>query len=111
MLLQMLKGFKQEGKRIVAYGAAGGMATTLLAYLEVDDRLIDYAVDLNKHKQNKYTPVSHLYIYPPSQLLEDMPDYVLLLAWNYKEEVMQQNQEYRNKGGKFIIPIPEPIVV
>jgi len=68
-------------------------------------------VDKSKYKQGLYTPGTHIPVYSTEKLLEDMPDYTLLLAWNFADEILEQQKSYREKGGKFIIPIPDIKVV
>ena len=109
-LLALLRGLRSEGKTIAAYGAAA-KGSTLINFVGIGTDLIDFVVDRNPHKHGLLMPGVHIPIRPVEALLQEQPDYVLLLAWNFKDEIMQQQFEYADRGGKFIVPIPRPAVM
>lgn len=104
-LVDFLKKLKKGGKRIVGYGAAA-KGNVLLNYCQIGVETIEYIVDSIPYKQGRYTPGTHIPIYSESRLEKDMPDYVLLLAWNFVDEILRKQVRYREKGGRFIITIP-----
>ncbi len=104
-LLKFLIEVKNEGKKIIGYGAPA-KGNTLLNYCGIRTDFLDYTVDRNAHKQNKYLPGTHISIKHPDKIKEDKPDYILILPWNIKDEIMEQMSFTRKWDGKFIIPVP-----
>jgi len=109
-LVALLSQLKTEGKRIAAYGASA-KGSTLLNYFHLGADVLEFVVDRSTVKQGYYTPGTHLPIYAPEKLLADMPDYVLLLTWNFASEILAQQSEYRRRGGRFVVPIPSVKVI
>jgi hypothetical protein len=109
-LLELLTGLKRAGKRIAGYGAPG-KGNTLLNYCGVRGDFLDFTVDRNPYKQGKFLPGTHVPIFAPEKIDEAKPDYVLILPWNFKAEIIAQLAHIKSWGGKFIVPIPEATVV
>ncbi len=110
-VVDCLRGLKADGRRLAGYGAPA-KGSTLLEYFGVSTDLLDFIADRSPLKQGRYTPGSHIPIVAPEALLEEpSPDHVLLLAWNFEEEILAQQAEFRRRGGKFILPVPEVRIV
>ena len=105
-LLAFLRNAKKEGKKVLAYGAPA-KGNTLLNYCEITPDLLAYTVDRSPHKQGLYLPGSHLPIRSPEEMLADKPDYVLILPWNLKDEIVSQLDPIRAWGGRCVVPIPK----
>ena len=97
---------REQKKKIVCYGAAA-KGNTVLNYCNISKKDIDYVVDISPHKQGKFMPGTHIPIYSPEKIKETKPDYIVILAWNLKHEIMQQMNFIKNWGGKFVVLIPE----
>ena len=108
-LLEFLINAKRAGKRVVGYGAPG-KGNTLLNYCGIRTDFLDFTVDRSPHKHGKFLPGTHIPILPPERLSEARPDYVLILPWNLKMEIMNQLANIRDWGGSFVVPIPEVTV-
>ena len=109
-LCRLLRDLKARGHRLAGYGAAA-KASTLLNSFGIGPDLLEFVADRSEHKQGLYMPGVRLPIVAPERLVEAMPDEVLLLAWNFAEEILEQQAEYRGRGGRFIVPIPHPRLV
>jgi hypothetical protein len=105
-LISLLSELKKSGKSISGYGAPA-KGNTLLNYCGIGANFIDYTVDLNPHKQGRFLPGTHIPIYHPDKIRETRPDYLLILPWNLKNEIISQMEFISEWGGKFITPIPK----
>jgi SAM-dependent methyltransferase len=109
-LRELLAGLKRKGHRLAAYGAAA-KGSTLLNYFGIGKETLEFVADRSTYKQGRYMPGTHLPIRPPDALLVEKPDYVLLLTWNFADEILGQQAECRRRGVRFILPVPEPRIV
>lgn len=109
-LLTLLRDLKGQGKRLAGYGAPA-KGTTLLNYYGIGPDLLDFLADRNPLKQGRLSPGTHIPVVSPDAIAERAPDYLLVLAWNFGDEIMAQQEAFRARGGKFVLPIPEPRVV
>ncbi len=108
-LVDLLNKLKSDGKKIVGYGAPA-KGNTLLNYFKIGPELLDYIVDDSSWKQGLYTPGMHIPVVPSTELIENTPDYILILAWNFADPIMKRWENLRSKGVRFIIPVPKAII-
>lgn len=109
-LMRTIGDLRAQGKRVVGYGAPA-KGNTLLCYLQLGPDKIDYIADKSRLKQGLFTPGMHVPVVSPDRLLKDQPDYLLVLAWNFLDEIIEQQAEYRSRGGQFIVPVPQVKIV
>ena len=109
-LVSFLIEQKQNGKRVAAYGAAA-KGNTLLNYCGIKNDLVEFVVDANPNKQNKYLPASHISVVNEAYLKDSKPDFVLILPWNLKDEIISQLNYIKEWGGRFVLPIPQLAII
>ena len=110
VLTSILRSIKDEGKHIAGYGAPT-KSTTLLSHFNIGKNILDFIVDDNPLKQGKFSPGFHIPIMNSDELYEKMPDYLVILAWNFSDSIMRKHKKYKDRGGKFILPMPEAHIV
>lgn len=109
-LLLLLEKLKAKGKTIAAYGAPA-KGNTLLNFFSIGIETLDFVVDDSKFKQGLFTPGKHIPVVPSEQIYTKKPDYILILAWNFAESIMDIHKNYKKAGGKFIVPVPKPRII
>lgn len=109
-LLAMLHELKGNGKKLAGYGAPA-KGNTLLNFFGIGPDVLDFLADKNALKQGLFSPGMHIPVVSPEMILEEQPDYLLILAWNFADEIIEQEEEFRKRGGQFIVPIPEPAII
>jgi C-methyltransferase C-terminal domain len=109
-LLQFLVGAKRAGKSVVGYGAPA-KGNTLLNYCGIGRDFLDYTVDISPHKQGLFLPGTHIPICHPDRIRQTRPDYVLILPWNLRDEILRKMADVRQWGGRFVVPIPTTEVI
>ncbi len=109
-LNKLLRKLKSKGKTIIGYGAPA-KGNTLLNYFCLEPEILDYIVDDSPYKQGLFTPGMHIPVVSSECIIRDKPDYILILAWNFAESIMKKLSDYKKNGGKFIIPIPKPVII
>jgi hypothetical protein len=110
VLTSILRSIKDEEKHIAGYGAPT-KSTTLLSHFNIGKNILDFIVDDNPLKQGKFSPGFHIPIMNSDELYEKMPDYLVILAWNFSDSIMRKHKKYKDRGGKFILPMPEAHIV
>ena len=109
-LTETLQQLHDEGQHVVGYGAPA-KGNTLLSFLELGTEQLPYIADRSALKQGRFAPGSHIPIVSPERIFQDQPDYVLILAWNFVDEIVQQLSAYQHAGGKFILPVPQVQII
>jgi 2-polyprenyl-3-methyl-5-hydroxy-6-metoxy-1,4-benzoquinol methylase len=109
-LVSLLQKLKRENKKVIGYGAAA-KGNTLLNYYRIGPDLMEFIADLSPMKQNKFTPGTHIPVSSPERIYDAEPDYMVILAWNFADEIMIQQAKFKEMGGQFIIPVPEVKIV
>jgi hypothetical protein len=106
-LKEEIKRLKSENLNVAVYGASG-KGQSLLQFCELDGSVIDYVVDKSTMKQGKFTPGTHLQVHPPDHIYKNLPDVILICAWNFADEIVKQESKFATMGGKFLHPLPMP---